>query len=162
MSSLCFRLALCPSIHFLHVSLTCIEKFSWNLKFDVGFLNEFLLEKYYIKMAFYNVHDGRIMHSLRCSGIFILCKAALRGLMYWIEFYTLFWTRSLIFTVFWNFYWKLFYSIWYVFGLVCEAVEGLLIVRYLRWYPGVKSPRADVSLVANISTFLFNYLFTVP
>ena len=38
-SSLCVRLALCLSIHFLHVPLTCIDKFSWNLEFDVGFLN---------------------------------------------------------------------------------------------------------------------------
>ena len=30
----------------------CIDKFSWNLKFDVGFLNAFLLEKYYIKIGF--------------------------------------------------------------------------------------------------------------
>ena len=51
-SSLCIRLALCPSFHFLRVPPTCIDKFSWNLKFDVGFLNAFLLEKYYIEIAF--------------------------------------------------------------------------------------------------------------
>ena len=44
--------------------------FSWKLKFYVGFFNAFLLEKYYIKITFLNVHDGRIMHRLRCSGIF--------------------------------------------------------------------------------------------
>ena len=32
-----------PSI-FLHFPPTCIDKFSWNLKFDVGFFNVFLLE----------------------------------------------------------------------------------------------------------------------
>ena len=52
---------------------TCIDKFSWNLKFHVGFFNAFLLEKYYTKIAFLNVHDGRIMHRLRCSGIFSTC-----------------------------------------------------------------------------------------
>ena len=31
----------------------------------------YVLEKYYTKIALYNVHDGRIMHRLRCSGIFI-------------------------------------------------------------------------------------------
>ena len=31
---------------------TCIYKFSWNLKFHVGFFNTFLLEKYYTKIAF--------------------------------------------------------------------------------------------------------------
>ena len=36
--------------------------FIWNLKFDVGFFIAFLLEKYKIKIAFQNVHDGRIMH----------------------------------------------------------------------------------------------------
>ena len=51
-SSLCIRLALCPSFHFLRVPPTCFDKFSWNLKFDVGFLNAFLLEKYYTKIAF--------------------------------------------------------------------------------------------------------------
>ena len=30
----------------------------------------YVLEKYYSKIAFLNVHDGRIMHRLRCSGIF--------------------------------------------------------------------------------------------
>ena len=49
---LCVRLNLCPSIHFLHVPPTCIDKFSWNLKFDVGFLYAFLLEKYYYKNSF--------------------------------------------------------------------------------------------------------------
>ena len=50
--------------------LGCIDKFSWNLKFHVGFFNAFLLEKYYTKLAFKNVHNGRIMHRLRCSCIF--------------------------------------------------------------------------------------------
>ena len=36
-----------PSIHFPHFPPTCIDKFSWNFKFDVGFFNSFLLEKYY-------------------------------------------------------------------------------------------------------------------
>ena len=76
MSSLCVSLTPCRSIHFLHVPPTCIDKFSWNLKFDVGFLNAFLLEKYYIKIAFWNVHDGRIMHRLWCSGIFLECLAS--------------------------------------------------------------------------------------
>ena len=70
--SLFVRLALCPSIHFLYVPPTCIDIFSWNVQFDIGFLNVFLLEKYYIKKKFLNVHDGRIMHRLRCSGIFFL------------------------------------------------------------------------------------------
>ena len=48
---------------------TCIDKFSWNLKFHVGFF--YVLEKYYTKIALWNVHDGRIMHRLRCSGIFL-------------------------------------------------------------------------------------------
>ena len=63
-------LAVRPSIHFLYLPPLCIDKFSWILKFDVGFFNAFLLEKSYIKIAFLNVHDGRIMHRLRCSGIF--------------------------------------------------------------------------------------------
>ena len=36
-SSLCVHLALSPSIHILHFPPTCIEKLSWNFKFDVGF-----------------------------------------------------------------------------------------------------------------------------
>ena len=36
--------------------------------------NAFLLEKFYIKIAFLNVHDGRIVHRLRCSGIFSYYK----------------------------------------------------------------------------------------
>ena len=43
----------------------CGSFFIWHLKFDVGFFNAFLFEKYYIKIAFLNVHDGRIMHRLR-------------------------------------------------------------------------------------------------
>ena len=39
-----------PSI--LHFPPTCIDKFSWTLKFDIGFFNAFLLENYYIKIAF--------------------------------------------------------------------------------------------------------------
>ena len=62
----------CLSVHPFSARSSCIDKFSWNLKFDVGFLNAFLLEKYYnIKITFKNVPDGRIMHRLRCSGIFI-------------------------------------------------------------------------------------------
>ena len=34
------------SIYFLHFPPKCIDKFSWNLKFDFGFFNAFLLEKY--------------------------------------------------------------------------------------------------------------------
>ena len=30
----------------------------------------YVLENYYTKIALSNVHDGRIMHRLRCSGIF--------------------------------------------------------------------------------------------
>ena len=37
---------LCPSIFCTFLLYTCIDKFSWNLKVDVGFFNEFLLEKY--------------------------------------------------------------------------------------------------------------------
>ena len=37
-SLLCFHLAPSPSIRFLHFPLTCIDKFSWNLKFNVCFL----------------------------------------------------------------------------------------------------------------------------
>ena len=51
-TTLCVRLALRPSIYFLHFPPTCIDKFSWTLKFDIGFFNAFLLEKYYIKIAF--------------------------------------------------------------------------------------------------------------
>ena len=51
-SSLCVRLALHPSIHFLQFPPTCIDKISWNLRFDVGFFNTFLFEKYYIKITF--------------------------------------------------------------------------------------------------------------
>ena len=70
MSSLCVRLALHPSIHFLQFPPTCIDKFSWNLKCDVGFFNTFPFRKVLYKNSFLNVHDGRIMHRLRCSGIF--------------------------------------------------------------------------------------------
>ena len=42
-SSLSVHLALSPSIHFLHIPPTCIDKFSW--KFVVCFFNAFLLEK---------------------------------------------------------------------------------------------------------------------
>ena len=50
---------------------TCIYKFSWKLKFHVGFFNAFLLEKYYTKQALKMfMTGGRIMHRLRCSGIF--------------------------------------------------------------------------------------------
>ena len=79
-SSLCVRLALRLSINFLHFPPTCIDKFNWNLKFDVGFFNVFLLEKYYIKIAFQTVHDGRIMHRSRCSGI--LKYSYIFGLVY--------------------------------------------------------------------------------
>ena len=34
-----------------------------------GLYNALLLKKYYMKIAFWNVHDGRIMHLLRCCGI---------------------------------------------------------------------------------------------
>ena len=37
---------LCPSIFCTFLLYTCIYKLSWNLKFDIGFFNEFLLEKY--------------------------------------------------------------------------------------------------------------------
>ena len=48
---------------------------SWHFTFDFGSFNAFLLEKCYIKIAFWNVHDGRIMHRLWCSGIFgIICS----------------------------------------------------------------------------------------
>ena len=80
--SLCIRLALCPSFHFLRFPPTCTDKCSWNLKFEVGFLNAFLLEKYYIKIAFKNVHDGRIMHCLRCSFIFWLSDVSQQSTTY--------------------------------------------------------------------------------
>ena len=38
--------SLCPSIFCTFLLYTCIYKLSWNLKFDIGFFNEFLLEKY--------------------------------------------------------------------------------------------------------------------
>ena len=42
-----------PFIHFLHLTPTCIDNFSWNLKFDVGVFNALVLEKYYkYKIAF--------------------------------------------------------------------------------------------------------------
>ena len=37
---------------FLLFSPTCIDKFSWNLKFRVCFFNAFLLEKFYTKITF--------------------------------------------------------------------------------------------------------------
>ena len=42
---------MCPSIHFLHFPLTCINIFIWKFKFDVHLVsfNAFLLEKYFIK-----------------------------------------------------------------------------------------------------------------
>ena len=49
-SSLCVRLALRSSVHFLRFPSTCIDKSSWNLKCDVGFFYAFLLEKYYINI----------------------------------------------------------------------------------------------------------------
>ena len=65
-----------PSLH-LFSALSSYIHWQIYLKFkkknDVGFFNLFLLEKYYIKLAFQNVHDVRIMHHFRCSGIsFIL------------------------------------------------------------------------------------------
>ena len=36
---------LCPSIFCTFLLYTCNYKLSWNLKFDIGFFNEFLLEK---------------------------------------------------------------------------------------------------------------------
>ena len=51
---------------------TCLlYQYALSFKFDFGFFNAFLLEKFYIKIAFFNVHDGRIMHRSRCSGIFV-------------------------------------------------------------------------------------------
>ena len=34
-----------------------------------------ILVKYYKNIAFLSFHDGRIMHRLRCSGIFFLYEA---------------------------------------------------------------------------------------
>ena len=82
-SSLCVRLALHPSIYFLHFPPTCIDKFSWNLKCDVAFFNAFPFRKVlYIKKPFVNVHDGRIMHRLRCSCIFCFVALIPFGLFY--------------------------------------------------------------------------------
>ena len=50
-SSLCVRLALHSSIHFLHFPPSCIDKFSWNLKFDVGFFNAFPFRKILYKYS---------------------------------------------------------------------------------------------------------------
>ena len=36
----------------------------------------YVLEKYYTKIALQNVHDGRIMHRLRCSGMFLILRTA--------------------------------------------------------------------------------------
>ena len=44
-----FELRILEIHSFLHFSSTYIDKFSWNLKFDIGLFNAFLLEKYYIK-----------------------------------------------------------------------------------------------------------------
>ena len=45
MSSLYVRLALRPSICFLHFPPTCIDKFSWTLKFDIASFNAFFFTK---------------------------------------------------------------------------------------------------------------------
>ena len=63
-----------PSVHhFSGLASYMHWQLSWNFKFHFGFFNGFLLEKCYIKKAFQNEHDGRIMHRLRCSGIFMTC-----------------------------------------------------------------------------------------
>ena len=68
-----FKCCLCASV-WLSVSpsifCTCLLYWAGNFNFNFGFFNAFLLEKSYIKIALYNVHDGRIMHRLWCSGIF--------------------------------------------------------------------------------------------
>ena len=61
-----------PSVHpFSAIAPYMHWQLSWNFKFDFCFFNAFLLEKYYIKIACQNVHDGRIMHRLRYSDIFL-------------------------------------------------------------------------------------------
>ena len=45
MLSLCIRLALRPSIHFLHLPPVCIDNWAGNFKFDFGFFNVFFFRK---------------------------------------------------------------------------------------------------------------------
>ena len=77
--SLCIRLDICPSIIFLELASYMHWQLSWKFKkIDFGSFNAFLLEKRYIKKrTFKNVHDGRIMHRLRCLGIFFNVKTKL-------------------------------------------------------------------------------------
>ena len=61
MSSFCVHLALSPSIHFLHVPPTCIGKFSWNLKLDVGFLNAFFLRNVLYKNSLFKMFKTGVL-----------------------------------------------------------------------------------------------------
>ena len=63
-----------PSVHlFSALSSYMHQHIKLKIKIwrSLGFFNAFLLEKYYIIIAFSNVNDGRIMHRLQCSGIFV-------------------------------------------------------------------------------------------